>query len=93
MSFTNLQQPYLTADLSEPQTLLATLRQLRASVYAEGQDVFQQWRSRIHRPAFVESSLNLAYYLALRRHDLRPLQAALMPWGLSSLGRIEARVK
>ena len=25
-------------------------------------------------------------------HDLRPLQAALMPWGLSSLGRLEAQV-
>ena len=30
--------------------------------------------------------------LALRRYDLRPLQTALMPWGLSSLGRIEGRV-
>ncbi|MEH1909518.1 MAG: hypothetical protein V7L05_19070 [Nostoc sp.] len=40
----------------------------------------------------MDSSLNLAYYLALRRHDLRLLQTALMPWGISSLGRIEARV-
>ncbi|MBD2302099.1 hypothetical protein H6G80_25505 [Nostoc sp. FACHB-87] len=79
-------------ELSNPQILLATLRELRQSVYEEGQEIFSQWRSRIQRPAFIDSSLNLAYYLALRRHDLRPLQAALMPWGLSSLGRIEARV-
>jgi pyruvate kinase len=36
--------------------------------------------------------LNLAHYLSLRRWDLRPLQMALMPWGLSSLGRLESRV-
>ncbi|WP_246739649.1 pyruvate kinase [Martelella sp. HB161492] len=35
---------------------------------------------------------NLAHYLALRHHDLRPLQKALMRHGLSSLGRLEARV-
>ncbi len=35
---------------------------------------------------------NLAHYLALRRHDLRPLQRRLMARGLSSLGRIESRV-
>ncbi|MBU7585051.1 MAG: hypothetical protein KAF91_19440 [Nostoc sp. TH1S01] len=79
-------------ELSHPQILLATLRELRQSVYEEGQEIFSRWRSRIQRQAFIDSSLNLAYYLALRRHDLRPLQAALMPWGLSSLGRIEARV-
>ncbi|WP_066381710.1 MULTISPECIES: pyruvate kinase [unclassified Anabaena] len=92
MSSTNLQPPYLATELSHPQTLLAHLRELRQSVYQEGQALFQEWRSHIQRPAFIDSSLNLAYYLALRRHDLRPLQAALMPWGVSSLGRIEARV-
>jgi pyruvate kinase len=81
-----------TQELSNPQILLATLRQLRNSVYEEGQEIFSRWRSRIQRQAFIDSSLNLAYYLALRRYDLRPLQAALMPWGLSSLGRIEAKV-
>lgn len=35
---------------------------------------------------------NLAHYLALRRHDIRPLQRALMWRGLSSLGRLESRV-
>ena len=34
----------------------------------------------------------MAHYLALRKRDMRPLQEALTPWGLSSLGRSEARV-
>ena len=37
------------------------------------------------------SALNLAYYLAVRCHDLRPVQERLLPLGLSSLGRSEAR--
>ncbi len=82
----------LSLELSDSQTLLATLQHLRQLVIQEGQEIFNQWRSHIQRQAFLQSSQNLAYYLALRRHDLRPLQAALMPWGLSSLGRIEARV-
>ncbi len=84
----NLVQPELT----EPQTLLNTLQRLRQAVIHEGSAIFSQWQLSIERPAFVNSALNLAYYLALRRHDLRQLQIALMPWGLSSLGRIEARV-
>jgi pyruvate kinase len=35
---------------------------------------------------------NLAHYLVLRRHDIRPLQRRLMLNGLSSLGRLEGRV-
>jgi pyruvate kinase len=35
---------------------------------------------------------NLAEYLAIRQHDLRPLQRELMWRGLSSLGRLESRV-
>ena len=35
---------------------------------------------------------NLHHYLALRRHDIRPLQRQLMSRGLSSLGRLESRV-
>ena len=81
-----------TLDLSNPQELLETLQNLRQIVIQEGEDIFKPWRSHIQRQQFLSSGLNLAYYLALRRHDLRPLQAALIPWGLSSLGRLEARV-
>jgi pyruvate kinase len=83
---------YSKLDLSDPFTLLDVLQQLRTIVVQEGQDIFDQWRSRIQRQTFLSSALNLAHYLALRRHDLRTLQAALIPWGLSSLGRLEARV-
>ena len=83
---------YSTLDLSDPTTLLDALQQLRQSVVLEGREIFERWRSQIERQAFLNSCLNLAYYMALRRHDLRALQTALMPWGLSSLGRLEARV-
>jgi pyruvate kinase len=39
-----------------------------------------------------ESAINLAHYLAVRRHDLRDLQTDLACLGLSSLGRMEAHV-
>ena len=78
--------------LSSPQGLLSTLQALRQTVESEGKATFDEWNPHIQRTAFIDSALNLAEYLALRRHDLRSLQAALMPWGLSSLGRIEGRV-
>lgn len=43
-------------------------------------------------PAQRESARNLLHYIALRRHDLRTLQARLSQLGLSSLGRAEAHV-
>jgi pyruvate kinase len=79
-------------NLSTPQGLLSTLQELRQTVETEGNATFERWRSHIERPEFLPSALNLAEYLALRKHDLRSLQVALKPWGLSSLGRIEARV-
>jgi pyruvate kinase len=43
-------------------------------------------------PALQDSARNLLHYLALRRHDLRPLQRSLTRLGLSSLGRMEPYV-
>jgi pyruvate kinase len=43
-------------------------------------------------PRHQASARNLLHYLALRRHDLRPLQNRLSRLGLSSLGRAEASV-
>jgi pyruvate kinase len=82
----------LTPDLSDPRPLLSALEQLHDDISREGQALFARWRPAIQRRAFLISGRNLACYLALRRRDLRPLQTALMPWGLSSLGRSEARV-
>ncbi len=65
---------------------------LRRDVAREGGEIFDRWRPRIEREEFLWSARNLAYYLALRHHDLREIQVELMPLGLSSLGRCEARV-
>jgi pyruvate kinase len=43
-------------------------------------------------PSYQESARNLLHYLALRHHDLRPLQLRLAALGLSSLGRAESHV-
>ncbi|TVQ49472.1 MAG: hypothetical protein EA365_00410 [Gloeocapsa sp. DLM2.Bin57] len=72
--------------------LLQDLQQLRETVIREGEAIYQPWRSLITRETFHHSAQNLAHYLALRKQDLRQIQLALMPWGLSSLGKIESRV-
>jgi pyruvate kinase len=79
------------AAFDDPSALLEALLALRSEVLREGQMTFDSWKPYIQRRAFCLGARNLAYYLALRRRELRPLQTALMPWGLSSLGRAEAR--
>jgi pyruvate kinase len=66
---------------------------LRAEVESEAAGIMGRWRHRIARAEFIPSARNLADYIALRHHDLRDLQFELMPYGLSSLGRCEARVR
>ena len=83
---------YSFQQLASPQNLLSTLQELRKQVQDEGQSAFNIWQPHIERSDFFPSALNLACYLAFRHHDLREIQLALMPWGLSSLGRIESRV-
>jgi pyruvate kinase len=77
-------------------TSLARLKQrldlLIAEVKRDGEAKAAGWAARIERPDFAASAENLAHYLALRRHDLRPLQRSLMALGLSSLGHLESRV-
>ena len=65
---------------------------LRRRIAADGRKLYRCWRKRIARTTFAPSALNFAHYLALRRHDLRPLQRGLMGLGISSLGRLEGRV-
>ena len=77
---------------SQPRRLHREIVELRGEVLLEGGEIFDRWRPHIRREEFLPSARNLAHYLALRRHDLRDLQVRLMPWGLSSLGRCEARV-
>ncbi|HYM97344.1 MAG TPA: pyruvate kinase [Candidatus Sulfotelmatobacter sp.] len=72
--------------------LFDAISDLRTSVEADSQQIEAEWGLPIERAAFAPSAGNLADYLALRRRDLRSLQVSLMPWGLSSLGRLESRV-
>ncbi len=65
---------------------------LRVAVQAEAAGILERWAPAIAREEFRASAGNLASYIALRHHDLRDLQLELMPLGLSSLGRCEARV-
>lgn len=79
-------------ELSHRRKLFKELLELRTQVHAEGQQLFESWEAYIDRTNFRHGAFNLACYLALRRHDLRALQQALVPLGLSSLGRCEAHV-
>jgi pyruvate kinase len=51
-----------------------------------------QARLDLVHPSYRDSAHNLLHYLAVRRHDLRPLQRQLAALGLSSLGRAESHV-
>lgn len=72
-------------------SLYNELCQLRQSVLEQGSRLYHAWQPHIERNRFLYSAWNLALYLALRCHDLRPLQKQVLPLGLSSLGRGEAR--
>ena len=72
--------------------LLGGLLRLREDICREGEEICEEWRPYIQRRAFYLSSMNFAHYLAMRRRDLRAIQAQLAPLGLSTLGRSEAHV-
>ncbi|MGL4611876.1 MAG: pyruvate kinase [Trueperaceae bacterium] len=76
----------------DPKALFTTLSHLRDDVVTKGEQRLKTWQAIIERKDFLLSAENLAHYLELRKHDLRPLQAGLSYWGLSSLGRTESRV-
>ncbi len=69
-------------------SLAAELRAIRADMLALEEQGLS--RSTALHPAQAASARNLLHYLALRRHDLRPVQHRLARLGLSSLGRCEA---
>ena len=73
---------------AEKANLMAELTALRHDMVAEAAGAAGRLRA-VH-PHFRLSARNLLHYLALRRHDRRPLQDRLAALGLSSLGRAEA---
>ena len=75
---------------ADPGALLSLVESLRtACVQLERSHVDDL---RTVRPAAMDGARNLLHYLALRRQDLRNLQAQLSELGLSSLGRSESHV-
>jgi pyruvate kinase len=73
------------------------LEQLSVELALLSSDMLELEASLLKRPlalheAHRRSARNLAHYLALRRHDVRQLQAQLALLGLSSLGRTESHV-
>ncbi|MGF1613105.1 MAG: pyruvate kinase [Gammaproteobacteria bacterium] len=79
-------------NLDTAEDLLAEVRRVRDQVIEQGGHIAQGWQSRLKREGFQRGADNLAHYLVLRRLDVRRMQAALAPWGLSSLGRVEGHV-
>jgi pyruvate kinase len=73
--------------------LLRRMLELRAAVESTERALLRRWRPQLQLRAYRPSAANLAAYLALRRHDLRPMQRFLGSLGLSSLGRCEGHVK
>ncbi len=78
--------------MSAARKLLNGIHLLRENVEWAGNSLAARWQPLVADTGFRASARNLAHYLAFRRHDLRPLQKALSPLGLSSLGRCEAHV-
>ncbi|MBL8796301.1 MAG: pyruvate kinase, partial [Planctomycetia bacterium] len=73
----------LTALIDRCQSLRAAMLHMEETWLAESDGLHASHR---------DSARNLLHYLALRSHDIRPLQASLAALGLSSLGRSEAHV-
>jgi len=79
-------------DVHDPAQVLAQARDIRAQVASIGAGILERWEPMLTRGTYRDSVRNLAHYLAMRRLDLRPLQAGLVPWGLITLGHAESRV-
>lgn len=77
--------------INDPKELLQNITQLRDEIKEEGEKIYSTWETSIERKAFKASAKNLSYYLALRNRDINQLQIDLIPWGLSSLGRLESK--
>jgi pyruvate kinase len=76
-----------TLDNDPMRNALDELRQLRRTMHEAARSTADHYPVHAN---FQASALNLLSYLALRRHELRPLQTRLASLGLSSLGRCEA---
>ncbi len=72
--------------------ILSRMLRIRAAVTQESQATVEDWGPEVARRSFLPGAINLAQYLAFRRHDLSARQHQLSALGLTSLGRNEGRV-
>lgn len=72
--------------------VLNEILQVREDVLADGGKLYDSWLKYNIREPYQVSAQNLANYMAFRQKDMRHLQEELIPWGVSSLGRLEADV-
>lgn len=82
----------MTTDSTLLQETYAELKAVRGQVIADGNSIFAKWQPDILREAYTASARNLAYYIALRRYNLFPLQQHLAHLGFSALDHLEADV-
>lgn len=82
----------LPGNTADPRALLERVQALHTAVHDISRTLAKTWRPHLLKRDFRWSAANLAAYIALRRHDLRPLQNHLAALGLSSLGRCEGHV-
>jgi pyruvate kinase len=73
--------------------LLERILGLRTAVLAAARAQLSSWAPHLKDRDYRASAANLAAYIALRRHDLQPIQRYLASLGLSSLGRCEGHVR
>ncbi|HKO41862.1 MAG TPA: pyruvate kinase [Pyrinomonadaceae bacterium] len=78
-------------DITKLEALITELNVIRSEML-DLEQYGLEGLENLHQP-HKQSAKNLLHYLALRRHDLRPIQERLASQGLSSLGRAEAHVK
>jgi pyruvate kinase len=81
--------PLPSAELAE---LREELVQLREQITADAGRRLEAYRAR-YAGGYSADACNLASYLAMRSHELRPLQERLVAAGVSSLGRGESQVQ
>lgn len=82
----------MQAQENETDNLVDELVVLRDGIAAQASDILAQYAQDPEALSHHPSALNLAHYLAMRRHDLRRAQQVLAEIGASSLGRCEAHV-
>lgn len=83
---------FLALQKTQLADLAAAVRALVDHVLEQGAGILSDQQSISFASVYQASAANLAFYIALRRKDIRDLQVMLSAQGLSSLGRCEPHV-